>query len=80
MEPTPAKGIGVLSVVMTDIEEGEWHIDTKEDEESDIWCEVPESKTHKEEDLLEMLGNGRPDEDGVDMAYDCSDSCVVRNF
>lgn len=36
MEPTPAKGIGVLSTVMTDTEEGEWHIDTKEDEESDI--------------------------------------------
>lgn len=36
MEPTPAKGIRVLLVVMTDTEEGEWHIDTKEDEKSDI--------------------------------------------
>lgn len=31
-----AKGMWVLSTVMTDIEEKEWHIDTKEDEEDDM--------------------------------------------
>ena len=39
-----------------------------------------ESKTHKEEDLPEVLGEGKPDEDGVDMTYDFGDGCVVRNF
>ena len=31
-----AKGMWVLSTVMTNIEEEEWHIDTKEDEEDDM--------------------------------------------
>ena len=31
-----AKGMWVLSTIMTNIEEEKWHIDTKEDEEDDM--------------------------------------------
>ena len=40
MEPTPAKGMWVPLAVITNIEKGESHIDTKEYEEGDIWCEA----------------------------------------
>ena len=39
--------MGVPSIVMPDIEEWEWDIDTKDDEEGDRWCEAPESKTQR---------------------------------
>ena len=45
-----------------------------------VTYDVRESKTNKEEDLLEVLGEGKLDEDGVDMTYDFGDGCVVRNF
>lgn len=34
----------------------------------------------KENNLPKVLEKGRLDEDGVDMAYDYGDGCVVRNF
>ena len=80
IELTPRKGMEVPSVVMTNTKEEEWHIDTKEDEKGDIWCKVLESKNHKEDDLLDVLGKGKPEKNGVDVTYDYSDGCVVRNF
>lgn len=53
---------------------------TKDDEEGDIWCEALESKTNKKEDLVEVLGEGRPNKDGVDTTYDCGNDYVLRNF
>ena len=42
--------------------------------------EALNSKTHIEEDLPEVLGEGRPDKYWVEMAYNCGDGCAVRNF
>ena len=44
------------------------------------WCEALESKTNKKEDLVEVLGEGKPNKDGVDTTYDCGDDYVLRNF
>lgn len=53
-------------VIIIDANEGEYDIDTKDNEECDVWYEAPESKTHKEEGLLVVSGEVRLDEDGVD--------------
>ena len=41
-------------VVMTGIED-EGHIEAKDEEFEDIWCEAPKSKNHTEDDIYEEL-------------------------
>jgi len=75
IKPTPAKGNGVPSAVITGME-GEGDTKVKDEESGDIWCEAAESKTHSKCDILEELWGNWLTEEEADIAYGCKE----KNF
>lgn len=79
VETTPAKGMWVPSTVITEVG-GDYDINTKDDEEGDIWWDARESKTHKEDNTPTVLIEFIPDEDGVDIDILYNESSLSKTI
>ena len=74
---TPTNGIGVPSTVITDTQDVLEKV-MKGDKFGDIWWEAPKSKTHTEEDILEVLELDKPI--GEEVLADIACGWVAKNF